>query len=188
VVIPKCAHVHEAPRTGNLPQRLQHVAETHLNYRRRSALRMLIAFIVTFGLIRLLTFAIHSNLGPFHDITIGGGPNGSLHIHHYIWGLFLLIVSGFLSLTLEAARWHPILAIPFGIGLALVLDEFALLLQLKDVYWAAAGRTSVDIAILVAAVLLLYYLGQCFWIDLVREFRKGFGFVQGAEHHVATPQ
>ena len=149
---------------------------------------MLIAFIVTFGLIRLLTFAIHSNLGPFHDITIGGGPNGSLHIHHYIWGLFLLIVSGFLSLTLDQARWHPILAIPFGIGLALVLDEFALLLQLKDVYWAAAGRTSVDIGILVAAVLLLYYLGQCFWIDLVREFRKGFGFIQGAEHHVAARQ
>jgi hypothetical protein len=186
-VMPKCAHVHEAPRTGNLPQRLQHVAQTHLNYRRRAALRMLVAFIVSFGLIRLLTFAIHSNLGPFHDIVIGGGPNGSLHIHHYVWGLVLLIVSGFLSLTLEAARWHPILAIPFGIGLALVLDEFALLLQLKDVYWAAAGRTSVDIAILVAALLLLYYLGQCFWIDIVREIRKGFGFVRGADHHGPAP-
>jgi hypothetical protein len=185
--MPKCAHVHDAPRTGNLPQRLRHVAQTHLNYRRRSALRMLVAFIVTFGLIRLLTFAIHSNLGPFHDIVIGGGgPNGTLHIHHYIWGLFLVTVSGFLSLTLDAPRWHPILAIPFGIGLALVLDEFALLLQLKDVYWAAAGRTSIDIAILVAALLLLYYLGQCFWIDIVREIRKGFGFVQGAEHGVAT--
>jgi len=181
----RCVHVHEQPRKGTLPQRLRHVAQTHLDYRRRAALRMLLAFIVTFGLIRLLTFAIHNNLGPFHDIVIGGGSGGTLHIHHYVWGLVLLAVSGFLTITLEAARWHPVLAIPFGIGLALVLDEFALLLQLKDVYWADAGRTSVDIAVLVAALLLLYYLGQCFWHDVARELRKGFGFVRMAEHEVA---
>jgi hypothetical protein len=50
--------------------------------------------------------------------------------------LALIAVCGFLALSLESAKWHPILAIPFGVGLALVLDEFALLLQLKDVYWA----------------------------------------------------
>lgn len=179
-----CAHEHAEPRAGTLPQRLQHVARTHLNYRRRASLRLLISFIVTFALIRLLTFAIHNNLGPFHDIVIGGGSGPTLHIHHYIWGLVLLGVCGFLLVTLEAARWHPILAIPLGIGLALVLDEFALLLQLKDVYWADAGRTSVDVAILIAALLLLYYLGQCFWHDLVRELRKGFGYVRAAEHHI----
>ncbi|TMB92643.1 MAG: hypothetical protein E6J45_01935, partial [Chloroflexi bacterium] len=116
----------------------------HLSYRRRSTLRMLIAFIVTFGLVRLLTYAIHQNLGPFHDIVLGGGEQGTVHIHHYIWGLVLIAVCGFLALSLDAARWHPVLAIPFGIGLALVLDEFALLLQLKDVYWARQGRVSVD--------------------------------------------
>lgn len=183
--MPACEHVHETPREGTLPQRLRHVAQTHLDYRRRSALRMLIAFMVTFGLIRLLTFAIHNNLGPFHDIVLGGGSGGTLHIHHYIWGLALVAVSGFLTITLDGPRWHPILAIPFGIGLALVLDEFALLLQLKDVYWAEGGRTSVDIAILVAALLLLYYLGQCFWHDVARELRKGAGYVRMAEHEVA---
>ena len=99
-------------------------------------MRMLIAFIVTFGLIRLLTYAIHNNLGPSHDIVIGGGSAGTVHLHHYIWSLALIAVCGFLALSLESAKWHPILAIPFGVGLALVLDEFALLLQLKDVYWA----------------------------------------------------
>ena len=179
----QCAHLREEERAGNLPARLKQVAEAHLNYRRRASLRMLIAFIVSFGLIRLLTFAIHNNLGPFHDIVIGGGSGNAptLHIHHYIWGLALLSVCGFLALSLEAARWHPVLAIPFGIGLALVLDEFSLLLQLKDVYWAEAGRTSVDVAVLFAALLLLYYLGQCFWHDVAAELRRGLGHIRHAE-------
>jgi hypothetical protein len=98
----------------------------------------------------------------------------------------LLAVCGFLAITLDAARWHPILAIPFGVGLALVLDEFALLLQLKDVYWADQGRVSIDIALLVAAVLLLYYLGQCFWHDIVAELRRGFGRVHAGDHRAVS--
>lgn len=182
-----CEHPREAERAGSLPTRMKQVAVAHLNYRRRASLRMLISFIVSFALIRLLTFAIHNNLGPFHDIVIGGGSLNapSLHIHHYVWGLALLAVCGFLALSLEAARWHPILAIPFGIGLALVLDEFALLLQLKDVYWAEAGRTSVDIAVLFAALLLLYYLGQCFWHDVAAEVRRGVGVIRRVEQEVA---
>ncbi len=163
--MPRCDH--DAPageRPDTLRGRMRHSIETHLSYRRRASLRMLLAFIVTFGLLRLLTYSIHSNLGPFHDVTLGG--SGGVHLHHYIWGLLLLIVCGFLALSLEAARWHPILAIPFGIGLALVLDEFALLLELKDVYWANDGRWSVDVAVLVAALLATYYLAQCFWHQL----------------------
>ena len=147
-------------------------------------MRMLIAFIVTFGVVRLITLAIHNNLGPFHDIVIGGGSGGSLHIHHYLWGLALLAVCGFFALSLEAARWHPMLAIPFGIGLALVLDEFALLLQLKDVYWSDAGVISLTVGVLVAAALLTYFIAQCYWRDVVREVRRGFGYVRSEEHHL----
>jgi hypothetical protein len=173
--VKECAHTREPDRAGTLPSRIKQVAEAHLTYRKRATLRLLIAFILTFSLIRLLTFAIHNNLGPFHDIVIGNGSGPTLHIHHYMWGILLLAVSGFLALSLEAAQWHPLLAIPLGIGLALVLDEFALLLNLKDVYWAAGGRTSVDIAVLAAAMLLLYYLGQCYWRDVGVELRRGFG-------------
>lgn len=181
-----CDHSTDAPRHGTLKQRLHHVGTTHLDYRRRASLRLLTSFLITFGLIRLLTYAIHDNLGPFHDIVIGGAGS-SIHIHHYMWGLLLIAVCGFLALSLEAARWHPWLAIPFGIGLALVLDEFALLLQLKDVYWAQQGRISVDIGVLVAAALLLYFLGQCYWHDVVSEIRRGFGSVHKLEGPVATP-
>ncbi len=178
----KCVHDIQQPRQGTLAHRLRHVARTHLDYRRRAALRMLIAFIVAFGLVRLLTFAIHNNLGPFHDIVLGGGASGTIHIHHYMWGLTLIVVCGFLALSLEGARWHPVLVIPFGVGLALVLDEFALLLQLKDVYWAEAGRTSVDVGIIIAALLLLYYVCQCFWHDLAAELRKGLGHIRTPAH------
>ena len=164
----------EQEREGSLISRVQQAADHHLDYRRRASIRMLLAFVVTFALVRLLTYAIHENVGPFHDVTLGGsGGSGSLHIHHYIWGLLLIAVCGFLALSLEAARWHPLLAIPFGIGLALVLDEFALLLELKDVYWAQDGRKSVDVAFVVAALLLAYYLAQCFWHDAVGEIRRG---------------
>jgi hypothetical protein len=175
----RSAHEDPADGSGSLGQRLQQAAAVHLNYRRRSTLRMLVAFIVTFGLIRLLTYAIHQNLGPFHDIALGGGAQGTIHIHHYVWGLVLIAVCGFLAISLDAARWHPILAIPFGVGLALVLDEFALLLQLKDVYWAAQGRVSVDIAVLTAAALAVYYFGQRYWHSVAAELRRGFGFRRG---------
>jgi hypothetical protein len=179
-----CQH-EVAVHTGTLPQRLKQVADHHLNYRRRAALRMLIAFVITFGLIRLLTLAIHLNLGPFHDITIGGGGGASIHIHHYMWGLLLLGVCGFFALSLEAARWHPFLAIPFGVGLALVLDEFALLLQLQDVYWTSAGVISVTIGLVVAGLLLIYFIGQCYWRALFAELRRGAGFVRAEEQKLA---
>lgn len=175
----RCAHsAQDDDRTGTLTSRVQQVADHHLDYRRRASIRMLLAFVVTFGLIRLLTYAIHENVGPFHDITLGGGSEGSVHIHHYIWGLLLIALCGFLALSLDAARWHPVLAIPFGIGLALVLDEFALLLELRDVYWAQDGRRSVDVAVVVAALLLLYYVAQCFWRGLVLELRRGLGHIR----------
>lgn len=182
--MPSCKHSADVAREGSLRERLHSVRDTHLDFRRRAALRMLAAFIITFALIRLLTYSIHNDLGPFHDIVIGGGSGGTIHIHHYMWGLLLIAVCGFLALSLEAAKWHPFLAVPFGVGLALVLDEFALLLQLKDVYWAAQGRVSVDIAVLVAAVLLLYYLGQCFWHAVAAELRRGLGRVEHVEQRV----
>jgi hypothetical protein len=180
-----CDHSVEAPREGTLRQRLRDAGQTHLDFRKRAALRLLTSFLITFLLIRVLTYSIHDNVGPFHNIVIGGGSGGSIHIHHYMWGLLLISVCGFLALSLEGAKWHPLLAIPFGIGLALVLDEYALLLQLKDVYWAQQGRISVDIGIVVAAALLIYYLGQCFWLDVIGECRRGFGYVRTLEERVA---
>jgi lysyl-tRNA synthetase class 2 len=102
---------------------------------------------------------------PINNIVTPGG----LHIHHYVWGLFIVLVVGFLALTLNQPKWHPRLAIPFGIGAALVLDEFALLLNLQDVYWAKQGRQSLDAVVLALALLGCYLVAERFWRSAARE-------------------
>jgi lysyl-tRNA synthetase class 2 len=76
-----------------------------------------------------------------------------LHIHHLVWGIVTLMLSGFLTFALEpAAPWREVLAVLFGVGCGLTLDEFALWLHLEDVYWAREGRSSVD-AVVIATVI-----------------------------------
>ncbi|MDQ6918533.1 MAG: hypothetical protein M3Z98_04150 [Candidatus Dormibacteraeota bacterium] len=142
-----------------LQRRITGLYRRHVDYRRAAALRLLIAFAVTFAAVRALTFGIRYHLVPINNIVTSGG----LHIHHYVWGLLIVLVVGFLALTLEQALWHPLLAIPFGVGAALILDEFALLLNLQDVYWAKEGRVSVDAVVLVLALLAVYLVADRFW-------------------------
>lgn len=154
----------------------------HVDYRRETALRMWIAFIVVFGFLRGLTFGIRYHLLPVGNVVTSSG----LHIHHFVWGILLLLLIGFLALILEQARWHPWLAFAFGAGAALVIDEFALWLNLKDVYWAEQGRSSVDVAILIGALLGLYYAADCFWQQVAREIGYALGFVRREETRLVT--
>ena len=85
---------------------------------------------------------------------------GGLHIHHLVWGIFALMVFGFLGFALEVdSPWREVFAALFGIGAGLTLDEFALWLYLKDVYWSDEGRDSVDAVIIMAALGGLVVLG-----------------------------
>ena len=78
---------------------------------------------------------------------------GGLHLHHLVWGICLMMSSGFLKFVLEpASPWSEVLAAAFGIGAGLTLDEFALWVRLEDVYWAQEGRISLD-AVVVATLL-----------------------------------
>jgi hypothetical protein len=109
---------------------------------------MLGAFVVTFLVTRLVTGLIRSGRGPFRNTTIGG-----VHVHHQVYGIFLLLCSGTVELAYRPpAPWVHVVAVLFGVGAALTLDEFALWLRLDDVYWGPDGRRSVD-AVLVAALV-----------------------------------
>ena len=83
-----------------------------------------------------------------------------MHIHHLVWGICLMMFSGFLAfaMPLEAPWWH-IFAIGFGVGVGFTLDEFALWVRLKDVYWSEEGRTSSDAVVAAAAFAALVVLG-----------------------------
>lgn len=109
----------------------------------RSALLSWLAFTVTFTGLRALTYSIRAGEGPFRDVSIGGK-----HLHHYMWGIGLLAGVGAVAVRGEERhRRHPVVAVSYGSGLALIVDEFALLLDLKDVYWTRQGRISIDIGI-----------------------------------------
>jgi hypothetical protein len=78
---------------------------------------------------------------------------GGLHLHHLVWGIVLLLVSGFLNFVLRpGSPGEEVLAALFGIGAGLTLDEFALWIHLEDVYWSSEGRSSID-AVVVATLL-----------------------------------
>jgi len=85
-----------------------------------------------------------------------------LHIHHVVIGVILVMISGVSMVTLAVDGGVPeftVAATFFGIGAALVLDEFALILHLQDVYWAEDGRTSVDAVFAAVAVAGLLIIG-----------------------------
>ncbi len=109
--------------------------------RQRSALISWAAFAVTFGGTRALTYAIKEEVGPFRDASWGG-----IHLHHYLWGIKLLAASGGVAIHgADRFRANPLVAVGYGAGAALVIDESALLVHFKDVYWSERGRVSMVI-------------------------------------------
>lgn len=104
-------------------------------------------FTLTFGGMRLLTWLIHIDMAGFGDVQAGG-----VHIHHYVWGILLLAAVGPMGLGWRSARARAWMGLAYGVGLALILDEAALLISLEDVYWNTEGGISIALAMTVVAV------------------------------------
>src|ERR1700722_810159 len=116
-----------------------------------------VAFISGFGFIRLSVRMIRAKVRWWP----GNVTSGDMHIHHMVFGVVLMVVAGVggLPAPLHPIAWRAVAAGLFGLGTALVLDEFALILHLRDVYWTSAGRVSVDAVFMAAAVTALLLLG-----------------------------
>jgi len=140
------------------------VFREELDSRQRAALLSWLAFTVTFGAVRGITYSIKEGRGPFGNLSVGGE-----HLHHYMWGIGLLVGVGGVAVHGEDRQHrHPLVAIGYGAGLALIVDEFALLLDLKDVYWARQGRISVDLGVGGSALAGTYLAAQ----PLLRALRR----------------
>jgi len=124
---------------------------------RSAALWALVGFVVTYATTRWITRRIKNRTvaedhegggGAIKDVYIGG-----VHIHHQVWGILLVLVVGLLEFRFRPeSPGQDVLALLFGVGAALALDEFALWLHLEDVYWTEDGRKSID-AVMVAVVV-----------------------------------
>jgi hypothetical protein len=116
-----------------------------------------ISFFLTFATVRGMVFAITHNIPPFHYVIVEGR-----HIHHLVFGIFTLLLVGYGwlcevgngsdSSSILASRAMSIL---YGMGAALTLDEFALWLNLKDVYFVREGRSSIDAVVLFGSLLAI---------------------------------
>lgn len=119
--------------------------------RENTMLNMLASFTLTWAIARGSAHAIRmrGTWGPFRNLTVG-----EQHIHHFVPGIVLGLVTGGVAIaTRNNEVLDPFLAVPFGVGAALTLDESALLLKLDDVYWTEDGVVSVQISLAMVAML-----------------------------------
>ena len=111
---------------------------------------LLTSFVIAFILARGITTLLRerSRVGPFQNVKLG-----RRHIHHYVPGILLAFGAGGAAIMTRNERLDPWLALPFGAGMGLTMDESALLLDLDDVYWSEEGIVSVQIALAITAIL-----------------------------------
>ncbi len=115
-----------------------------------------LAFVVTFVATRTITRMIRNGRGPFRNQVTAAGT----HIHHAVPGIILLITGAFTAIGGPTSLgWMSFAAVAVGTGTSLVLDEFALILHLQDVYWSGEGQLSVEAVSLTAACLGLALAG-----------------------------
>jgi hypothetical protein len=127
--------------------------------RENALFNLLTSFVTTFILARLITHRLRARrrVGPFRNVRFG-----QRHIHHFVPGIVIAFVSGTAAIITRGEDLEPRLAVPFGIGMGLTLDESALLLELEDVYWSEEGILSVQVTLAVTAMLGALTLGLRF--------------------------
>ncbi|MGV9771195.1 hypothetical protein [Streptosporangium sp. NPDC003464] len=115
-----------------------------------------VALIVAFVFTRINVRLIRAEVGWFRNVNVG-----EMHIHHVVFGVVLTLLGGVSGLVVSGISqgWYAVTAAVFGVGAALILDEFALILHLHDVYWEEEGRTSVDAVFIAIALTGLLLLG-----------------------------
>jgi hypothetical protein len=124
----------------------------------RAGFVLLAAFLGSFLFIRTSARLIRSPRVPWWPGSVK--TSSGLHLHHLVWGIVLVLTAGFLEFALApSSPWDEILAGVFGVGMGLTLDEFALWIHLRDVYWAEEGRASLDAVVVAGSLGGLVVLG-----------------------------
>jgi hypothetical protein len=137
-----------------------------------------VALLGTFGFIRTSTYLIHKQVKWWPgNVAVGG-----THVHHLVWGIFAMMIFGYIGIVWQPdSPWREIIAVLFAVGMGLTLDEFALWLELKDVYWSKEGRKSVDAMIIAGCIVGALTVGFSAWVTLADDVANGVTALVGAE-------
>ncbi|HZQ36722.1 MAG TPA: hypothetical protein VFD32_12370 [Dehalococcoidia bacterium] len=158
---------HERPGT---PQRLAHLYREHVVKACREE-RLLIAtsFLLMFGVVRFITTSIKDRRFTwlFHNVGTGGGT----HIHHLVFGISGLLIAGYIGAAFTNDRpWgRRAVAVLYGVSAALTLDEFALWLTLRDVYWTPEGEESVYAVLAAGAIITIGVAGRGLFLAMAKD-------------------
>lgn len=129
-----------------------------VSHHRQALFIVLVSFLLSFGLIRL-----SARLGRSQRFEWWPGSvvsDGGVHLHHLVWGIWLMLAGGALGFALfDSSGWREVAAAVFGIGAGFTIDEFALWVYLEDVYWAEEGRASIDAAVIAAVLMVMVLVG-----------------------------
>jgi hypothetical protein len=155
--------------------RLKRIYQARFPESRRERLFLAsVGFFTTALVVRGITIAIHHDIGPFHDIEMHGR-----HIHHLVWGILLILLIGYLWLievgtgAADSFTWTGrFTSMVFGVAAALTLDEFALWLNLRDVYWEREGRESYEALALFGGLLAVGIFGRSFFRGIAKELGR----------------
>jgi hypothetical protein len=130
--------------------RVARVGYREVSTRENSMFNLLTSFAATFIVVRSVTYTLRRRptVGPFRNLRVG-----RRHIHHFVPGIVIAFAAGAGAILTRDEALEPWLAVPFGVGMGLTLDESALLLELEDVYWSREGLLSVQITLAVMAML-----------------------------------
>lgn len=145
-----------------------------------------VAFLITFAGVRILVHRIVNHEGRMQWVTVHG-----MHIHHLVWGILILLLVGYgwlldlgWSNSPESIFFGRLMAVGYGVGAALTLDEFALWLSLTpDAYWTHEGRLSIDAVVIFGSLLAVGTWGAPFFRALQKMWdrraaaRKGIGLL-----------
>jgi lysyl-tRNA synthetase class 2 len=117
---------------------------------------LLFGLVAAFVLVRINTRLIRKGVSWW----FGNIESGDLHIHHVVFGFSVMVLAGILEFALTPSGWtQRIIALVFGAATGVALDEFALILHLKDVYWTTEGRQSIDAVVVAVAVVVMLLIG-----------------------------
>jgi hypothetical protein len=130
-----------------------------VSVRENATFLLLTSFVTIFISARTISYVLRrrKTVGPFRDLTVG-----RRHIHHFVPGIALIMLAGGAAILTRDETLEPKLAVFFGAGMGMTLDESALLLQLEDVYWTREGLLGVQIALGTAATFAALALAHRF--------------------------